>query len=125
MIGAQSPVDIEGLYNNYLDKKQEQNRKERYEGNEHWYHASGAGSCSRKLYFESVEMIKPTNEVDERTKRLLRLGNVVHEDIQNSLTHTRNRDIHNRDNNRDTLLTEKEINNKEKEIEFSVEGEIK
>ena len=125
MIGAQSPVDIEGLYNNYLDKKQEQNRKERYEGNEHWYHASGAGSCSRKLYFESVEMIKPTNEVDERTKRLLRLGNVVHEDIQNSLTHTRNRDIHNRDNNRDSLLTEKEINNKEKEIEFSVEGEIK
>ena len=126
MIKVQSPTDIEGLYNDYLDQKQEQNRKERYEGNEHWYHASGAGSCSRKLYFESVAMVEPTNDIDERTKRLLRLGNVVHEDIQNSLTHTRNnRDIYNRDNNRDSLSVEKEIKNKEKEIEFLVEGEIK
>ena len=126
VIGAKSPVDIEGLYNDYLNKKQEQNRKERYEGNEHWYHASGAGSCSRKLYFESVEMVEPTNDIDERTKRLLRLGNIVHEDIQNSLTHTRNnRDIYNRDNNIDSLSVEKEIKNKEKEIEFLVEGEIK
>ena len=126
VIGAKSPVDIEGLYNDYLNKKQEQNRKERYEGNEHWYHASGAGSCSRKLYFESVEMVEPTNDIDERTKRLLRLGNIVHEDIQNSLTRTRNnRDIYNRDNNIDSLSVEKEIKNKEKEIEFLVEGEIK
>ena len=123
MIKAKSPTDIEGLYNNYLDKKQEENRVERYEGNEHWYHASGAGSCSRKLYFECVEKIKPSNVFDERTKRLLRLGNVIHEDIQNSLTHTRNRDISNRDTNRDSL-SEKEINNKEK-VEFLIEGEIK
>ena len=120
-----SPVDIEGIYNEYLDEKQEKNRVARYKGNEHWYHASGAGSCSRKLYFESVEMIKPTNLFDERTKRLLRLGNLVHEDIQNSLTHTRNRELYNRDNNRDSLLKEKEIKNKEKDIEFLVEGEIK
>ncbi len=118
-----SPIDIEGIYRDYLDEKQELNRKERYEGNEHWYHASGAGSCSRKLYFESVEMIEPTNSIDDRTKRLLSLGNLVHEDIQNSLTRTRNnRDILNRDN----LYIEKEINNKEKEIiEFHTEGEIK
>ena len=89
-----SPIDIEGIYRDYLDEKQELNRKERYEGNKHWYHASGAGSCSRKLYFESVEMIEPTNSIDDRTKRLLSLGNLVHEDIQNSLTRTRNnRDI--------------------------------
>ena len=124
MIGAKSPIDIEGIYNEYLDELQEQNRKNRYEGNEHWYHASGAGSCSRKLYFESVEMVKPSNLFDIRTKRLLSLGNLVHEDIQNSLTHTRNRELYNRDNNRDSLL-EKEINNKEKETEFLVEGEIK
>ena len=125
MIKVQSPTDIEGLYNNYLDQKQEDNRLERYKGREHWYHASGAGSCSRKLYFESVEMVKPTNLLDERTKRLLRLGNLVHEDIQNSLTHTRNRELYNRDNNRDSLLKEKEIKNKEKDTEFLVEGEIK
>ena len=125
MIKVQSPTDIEGLYTNYLDQKQEENRLERYEGKEHWYHASGAGSCSRKLYFESVEMIQPTNLLDERTKRLLRLGNLVHEDIQNSLTHTRNRELYNRDNNRDSLLKEKEIKNKEKDTEFLVEGEVK
>ena len=124
MIRAKSPVDIEGIYNEYLDELQEQNRKNRYEGNEHWYHASGAGSCSRKLYYESVEMVEPSNLIDIRTKRLLSLGNLVHEDIQNSLTRTRYRDIYNRDNNRDSLL-EKEINNKEKETEFLVEGEIK
>ena len=31
-----SPIDIEGIYNNYLDKKQEENKNERYKGNEHW-----------------------------------------------------------------------------------------
>ena len=124
MIRAKSPVDIEGIYNEYLDELQEQNRKNRYEGNEHWYHASGAGSCSRKLYYESVEMVEPSNLIDIRTKRLLSLGNLVHEHIQNSLTRTRNRELYNRDNNRESLL-EKEINNKEKETEFLVEGEIK
>ena len=125
MIKAHSPIDIEGIYNDYLDEKQEKNRKDRYEGNEHWYHASGAGSCSRKLYFESVEKVQPTDLFDERTKRLLSLGNLVHTDIQDTLTHTRNRDIYNRDNNRDSLLDKKEIKNKEKDIEFLVEGEIK
>tara|TARA_Y100001963_G_scaffold42337_1_gene59337 strand:+ start:698 stop:1495 length:798 start_codon:yes stop_codon:yes gene_type:complete len=124
VIRAKSPVDIEGIYNEYLDELQEQNRKNRYEGNEHWYHASGAGSCSRKLYYESVEMVESSNLFDIRTKRLLSLGNLVHEDIQNSLTRTRNRELYNRDNNRESLL-EKEINNKEKETEFLVEGEIK
>ena len=124
MLKVKSPTDIEGIYNQYLDEKQEQNRLERYEGNEHWYHASGAGSCSRKLYYESVEKLKPTIQFDERTKRLLRLGTAIHDDIQNSLT----RAHFNRDNNRDNIkLTdiEKEINNKEKDIDFKVEGEIR
>ena len=47
MLGVKSPTDIEGIYNSYLDELQEKNRKERYEGKESWYHASGAGSCSR------------------------------------------------------------------------------
>ena len=48
MIKVKSPTDIEGIYNSYLDEKQEENRLKRYKGNEHWYHASGAGSCSKK-----------------------------------------------------------------------------
>ena len=46
---------FEEIYHEYLVYQNELNRKERYEGNEGWYHASGAGLCSRKLYFESVE----------------------------------------------------------------------
>ena len=52
-----SPIDIEGIYKDYLNRKEEENRELRYKGNESWYHASGAGSCSRKLYFESVENV--------------------------------------------------------------------
>ena len=124
MLGVKSPTDIEGIYNSYLDELQEKNRKERYEGKESWYHASGAGSCSRKLYFESVEQIKPTGVFDERTKRLLQLVNLIHEDVQKSLTHTRNRD-YNRDISIDNTQLKKEIKNKEKDVEFLVEGEIK
>ena len=121
-----SPINIEEIYKDYLDIKQEENRIDRYEGNESWYHASGAGSCSKKLYFESVENAKPSNPIDARTKRLLRLGNVVHEDIQNSLTHARtNIDTNNSNNDISTNNKEKENKNKEKEIEFHVEEEIK
>ena len=119
-----SPIDIEGIYNDYLDKKQEENRLNRYSGNESWYHASGAGSCSRKLYFESIEQVEVTNPIDDKTKRLLRLGNIVHDDFQESLV-TYNRDIYNRDNNRDTNIDKEiEIKNKEKEIKFHTEQEI-
>ena len=125
MIKKVSPIDIEGIYKNYLDKKQEENRKERYEGNEHWYHASGAGSCSRKLYFESVEKAEVTNSIDDKTNRLLRLGNVVHEDIQNSLTRTHYNNIYNNDIYNNPNNKEKEIKDKEKDIEFHTEGELK
>ena len=117
-----SPIDIEGIYTDYLDKKQEENRLKRYSGKESWYHASGSGSCSRKLYFESIEQIKPSNPLDDKTKRLLRLGSIVHDDFQESLV-TYNRDIYNRDNNRD-ISSDKEKENKEKEIKFHTEQEI-
>ena len=87
-----SPIDIEGIYSDYLDKKQEDNRLKRYSGKESWYHASGSGSCSRKLYFESIEQVEPSNPLDDKTKRLLRLGSIVHDDFQESLV-TYNRDI--------------------------------
>ena len=120
-----SPIDIEGIYRDFLDDKQEENREERYKGNEHWYHASAAGSCSRKIYFESIAQVKPSNPIDKKTKRLLRLGNIVHEDIQNSLTRVRTNIDTNNSNNSSNSNKEKEIKNKEKEIEFSVEGEVK
>ena len=110
MLLKNSPIDIEGIYEKYIDEKQEENRIKRYEGREDWYHASGAGSCSRKLYFESVEKAEVSNPIDRRTKRLLKLGNIVHDDIQNSLTRTH----YNRDNNIDNNIA---LDNKEKETD--------
>ena len=108
-----SPIDIEGIYSDYLDKKQEENRLNRYSGKENWYHASGAGSCSRKLYFESVEQAEPSNPLDAKTKRLLRLGSVIHDDIQSSLTRAHARTFKGTSNK--SLNKEKENKNKEKE----------
>ena len=119
-----SPIDIEAIYNDYLDKKQEENRLKRYSGNESWYHGSGAGSCSRKLYFESVEKAEPSNPLDEKTKRLLRLGNVVHDDFEKAFASYNNTINNNtRDNNSD-ISRDKEKENKEKEIRFHTEEEI-
>jgi CRISPR/Cas system-associated exonuclease Cas4 (RecB family) len=110
-----SPVDIEGIYKDYISKKNEENKQERYIGKEEYYHASSTGSCSRKIWFESIQKAVPTNEPDKRSQRLLRLGTIVHDDIQNALLQY-NVTIHSN--------KEKENNIKEKEIEFLVEKEI-
>ena len=54
------PVDIEKLYNDYIQVKYKENYEERYKGKEKWYHGSGAGSCSRKLNYESIQQAKVT-----------------------------------------------------------------
>ena len=113
-----SPIDIVGIYNDYIDHKNEQNRKERYENKEHWYHASGAGSCSRKLYFESVQMEKSKSDINPRSSRLLRLGTILHDDFGEALTMY---------NTMYNTMYKKEIeSNKEKEknINFHIEKEI-
>ena len=57
---------FEEIYHDYLLHKNEVNVEERYKGNEGWYHASGAGLCSRKLYYESVEKVKmPSKKFSE------------------------------------------------------------
>ena len=113
------------IYHEYLLHKNEENRKERYEGNEHWYHASGAGLCARKLYFESVEKVKPTNPANDKSLRIMRLGSVMHEEIQNSLIYYNN--IYN--NKTDINIKEKkEISSYKKKnlenLKFHIEGEV-
>ena len=111
------PIDFEQIYENYIDDRNEENRKERYEGKESFYRASSSGFCSRKIYFESVEKIKPTNPTEPKGKRIMRLGTVVHEDLQNALVY------YNNINNKELLTKEKEIKNKQKE-KFHIEGNI-
>ena len=120
MIKSTSPVNIEKVYNDYLDSEQERNRLERYEGNESWYHGSGAGSCSRKLYFESIEQAKPTNPIETKSKRVLRLGSVLHDDFEKAFKY------YNTSNSTSTSTSNKKENKiKEKEYEFHFEQEIR
>ena len=55
-----NPFDIDKLYSDFIDKKNEENYEERYTNNEGWYKASSAGFCSRKQYYESVLKLTPT-----------------------------------------------------------------
>ena len=124
------PINIKEIYNDYALYQREQNRVERYEGNEEWYHASGAGSCSRKLYFESVTQTKPTNSIERKSHRILRLGTILHDDFEkafklynnqvyNSLVYTTSNNTSN-----NIHSSKKENKNKEK-ITFHLEGEVR
>ena len=110
-------VNFEQIYEEYIETQKEENRKERYEGKESFYRASSSGFCSRKIYFESVEKVEPTNPVEPKGKRIMRLGTVIHEDLQNALVY------YNNINNKELLTKEKEIKNKQKE-KFHIEGNI-
>ena len=74
-------IDVADLYDNYILDLRDKHFGKRYEGKESWYHASGAGLCMRKHYFQSVEKLEPT-EKDSGTMRIFRIGDLVHEDIQ-------------------------------------------
>ena len=116
------PVNIEKLYNDYIAIKNEENYKERYEGREKYYHGSGAGSCSRKLYIESIEQARTSNPTNEASNRILRLGTIIHEDLQNALSPT----IYSNTIDSNTIHSkEKEIHYLEKEsFDFHIEKEI-
>ena len=132
-----SPVNIKEIYNDYALYKREQNRLERYEGNEGWYHGSGAGSCSRRLYFESVQQVKPTNKIERKSHRILRLGTILHDDFEKAFNLYNNQFynslVYNTSNNTSSntssytsnniLSSKKENKNKEK-IKFHLEDEI-
>ena len=112
---------IRDIYETFIEHRNSAKRKERYDGNEHHYHASGAGCCSRKLYYESVEQVKAEDRNNSTSKRLLRLGNVVHNDIQESLT-LYNNDIYNIYNNKEK---ESKAITKKKKTKFHIEKEIR
>ena len=123
---------FEDIYQSYLLEKNEENRKERYDGNEGWYHASGAGLCSRKLYFESVEKTEPTNPSNKGSMRRMRVGTLVHEDIQNSLILYNNIKKHNIEHNIEHNILHKNITEnitqtyrKLDDVKFDIEGEVR
>ena len=116
------PIGLEDYYLDYIDKKNEENRENRYKDREEYYHASGAGFCSRKLYYQSIEKAKPTNETPSLGKMKMRFGSIFHDDFQDALVNNinmlTNTNIYNNTKNK-----EKKHYNKKK-VKFHVEQEI-
>jgi len=77
-------LNLVDIYHQWLRDKNESHRKKRYEGYDEWFHGSASGMCMRKHYFQHVAGVKP-KEVDDDTLRLFRMGDLVHEDIQDAL----------------------------------------
>lgn len=79
-----SPFDLDRMYTDFIDKKNNENYEERYANNEGWYRASSAGFCSRKMYYESIMKLTPTESSDDGKKKM-RLGTIFHDEIQGAL----------------------------------------
>ena len=73
-------MDIKSVYHEYLvhlESKRERTKNK--------FHASSAGSCFRKQMYSYYDF--PQDTKDDKSYRILRLGTIVHEDIENALIH--------------------------------------
>lgn len=77
-------IDLFKIYDDHILTLRDKNFEARYEDNDSWYHASGAGLCMRKHYYAQVERL-PSSDKDSNTMRLFRLGDLVHTDMQDAL----------------------------------------
>jgi len=77
--------DIVKYYNEYMDKQNQINKETRYDGKESWFHASGAGNCHLKHLLNSCG-IEGVEQGSDSGRRLMRLGTLVHEDVQSALS---------------------------------------
>ena len=78
-------MELIETYNSMLVKTREEYRKKNPKTDSK-YRASSSGMCARKIYFESIEKAEPTNPADAKSMRIMRLGEVVHKDIQEMLS---------------------------------------
>ena len=86
-----NPLDIQSIYNDHLleisEKKREELNKLKPKDT-YYYRPSSAGMCSRKIYYKAIEKATKTEEIDNKTKKIFRIGELIHEDIQNSMQET-------------------------------------
>ena len=79
-------TSIKDVYDNFIQDKNDIKVKTRYVGNESWFHSSLSGMCLRKHYFGSVLQVEQESKRDPNTYRLFRLGDIVHTDMQESVS---------------------------------------
>ena len=77
-------MELIETYNLMLEKNHKEYR-EKNPKTDSKYRASSSGMCARKIYFESIEKAEPTNPADSKSMRIMRLGEVVHKDVQGML----------------------------------------
>ena len=75
-------LDLETIYDAYLDRLQEERENEHKKYKE-WFSGSSAGSCYKKQWYKLREY--EPKPFDARTKRLLRLGTIVHKDFEDAI----------------------------------------
>ena len=76
-------MELVEIYNSMLEKSQKEYREENPKTDSR-YRASSSGMCARKIFFEAIEKVEPT-QPDSKSMRIMRLGQVVHKDIQDML----------------------------------------
>jgi hypothetical protein len=74
---------ISTIYHDFLKHEQDENNKSR--GKVAGFHASATGSCFRKQMYSYYEY--ETSPIDDRSLRVLRLGTIVHSDVENAMHH--------------------------------------
>ena len=77
-------MELIETYNKMIDDERREYR-ERNPKTDSKYRANSSGMCARKIYFEAIEKAEPTNQADDRSVRIMRLGTIVHDDIQKML----------------------------------------
>ena len=76
-------MELVEIYNSMLEKTQKEYREENPK-TDNKYRASSSGMCARKIFFEAIEKAEPT-QPDAKSMRVMRLGQVVHKEIQDML----------------------------------------
>ena len=77
-------LELSEIYNQYLSEIESDNKSKYQEKNPgKYYRASSAGHCFKKHWFAMNGY--EGKEMDEKSRRLLRLGTIVHEDIEKAI----------------------------------------
>lgn len=75
-------IDLKRIYAEYLASEQDK-RSKKYEKFEGWLGASSSGYCFKKQYYKLKNI--EAEEADRRVNRLLRLGTIMHSDIEKAV----------------------------------------
>ena len=78
-------LDLKEIYNDYLTEIESINKFNYKKKNPNkYYRASAAGHCFKKHWY-AINGYEGTSTGNDRSKRLLRLGTIVHEDIEKAI----------------------------------------